>query len=344
MAVALDFEPLEAGMLTESPTRPVEPPRADPNAPRLDCSVGFMAYNEEANIANAINAVLEQELVSTEITELIVVASGCTDRTAEIVMSFAEVDPRVRLVIEERRAGKASAINLFIEVARSPILVLVNADTVVRPGAIDALVEHFRDPTVGMVGGHPIPINDEDSFLGYAVHLLWRLHDQIARTEPKLGEIVAFRDTVPAISTDSAVDELSIQALVNELGYRLVYEPRAIVYNRGPTTISDFLRQRRRICAGHLWLAKQEGYAASTMSVRRIGRALVESDSLNGPSALFKTAGAVGLEADRSRPRLLRLRPQSPASHLGHGDQHEGRYREGCGRPSRTDGARLPPR
>jgi hypothetical protein len=167
----------------------------------------------------------------------------------------------------------------------------------VRRGTIDALVQHFHDPTVGMVGGHPIPVNDDDHFLGYAVHLLWRLHDQIARESPKLGEIVAFRNILPCIPTDTAVDELSMQAIVTQLGYRLVYEPQAVVYNRGPATVVDFLRQRRRICAGHLRIAKQQGYVASTMSTRRIGRA-VASDCFNTPNTQpLWTVGTVTLEA-----------------------------------------------
>ena len=72
---------------------------------------------------------------------------------------------------------------------------------------------------------------------------------------PKLGEIVAFRNVIPRIPLDTAVDELSIQALITQLGYQLVYEPEAVVYNRGPATVGDFLRQRRRIYAGHLRFA-----------------------------------------------------------------------------------------
>jgi poly-beta-1,6-N-acetyl-D-glucosamine synthase len=270
--------------------------REKSDAPQLQYTVGMMAYNEEENIANAINAILSQESTSAELDELIVVASGCTDRTTDIVASLAREEPRLRLVVQERRAGKASAINLFIATARSPILLMVNGDNIARPGAIDALVEHFHDPTVGMVGGHPIPVNDDDNFLGYAVHLVWRLHDRIARDTPKLGEIVAFRNIVPRIPTDTAVDEISIQAVVTELGLRLVYEPRAIVYNRGPATLGDFLVQRRRIFAGHLHIARQQGYAASTMSVGRVGRALLHSESSRIARDPLWVVGAVALE------------------------------------------------
>jgi len=255
-----------------------------------------MAYNEEANISDAIGAILGQELTAGHIAELIVVASGCEDRTVPIVSDIVSRDPRVRLIEQESREGKASAINLFIAAATSPVLLMVSADVLVEDGTIDALLRHFEDPGVGMVGGHPIPVNPETTFLGHAVHLQWRLHDRIARESPKLGEIVAFRNVVPSIPTDTAVDEISIQAVVTQLGYRLVYEPQAIVYNRGPTTVRDFLRQRRRIHAGHLRIVEQQGYAASTMRSTRVVRALLSSGSLTRPRSLMWSIGTVGLE------------------------------------------------
>jgi poly-beta-1,6-N-acetyl-D-glucosamine synthase len=281
--------------------------------PGPGCSVGIMAYNEEANIADAIAAILGQNPGSSHIAELIVVASGCEDRTVPIVSDIARQDPRVRLIEQERREGKASAINLFIGAATSPVLLMVSADVLVEDGTIDALLRHFEDPGVGMAGGHPIPVNGETTFLGHAVHLQWRLHDRIAREAPKLGEIVAFRNVVPSIPTDTAVDEISIQALVTQLGLRLVYEPKAIVYNRGPTTVRDWLRQRRRIYAGHLQIVEQQTYAASTMSSARVLRALVGSGSCRTPRAFVWSIGTVGLEVTAralGRYDAARRRPQ----------------------------------
>lgn len=272
-------------------------PRADGSA--LRCSVGIMAYNEEATIADALSSILDQkagDASNWRLSEVIVVASGCVDGTVEIVRAIAERDPRVRLLAQERREGKASAINLFIASARSEVLLMVSADVVVKEDTLDALMCHFSDPQVGMVGGHPIPVNREGSFLGHAVHLQWRLHDQIARSSPKLGEIVGFRDVVPSIPLDTAVDEISIQALVTELGFRLVYEPEAVVYNRGPASVGDFLRQRRRIYAGHLRIRKQQAYAASTMRSWRILRALRGSGAFATPRACAWSIGTIGLE------------------------------------------------
>jgi poly-beta-1,6-N-acetyl-D-glucosamine synthase len=315
----------EADVSLEARDRPLEPrvPERPANDGRLKrpvqqitgfgCSVGIMAYNEEANIADAIGTILGQKLTSSQISELIVVASGCEDRTTAIVADIRRHDPRVRLIEQERREGKASAINLFIKAARSAVLLLVSADLLVKDGTIDALLRHFEDPAVGMVGGHPVPVNRETTFLGHAVHLQWRLHDRIARESPKLGEIVAFRNVVRSIPLDTAVDEISIQALITQLGYRLVYEPRAVVYNRGPTTVLDFLRQRRRIYGGHLRVREQQGYSASTMSAGRVLRALLGSGSLTTPRALLWSIGTLGLEvAARGLGHydVMRHRPQ----------------------------------
>ena len=262
------------------------------------CSVGIMAHNEEANIGRTIHAVLHQHGPSVRIEEIIVVASGCTDRTVPLVAAIALQEPRVRLCVQEQREGKASAINLFLKQARSPLVVLLGADVLPEDAALDYLCAPFQDPQIGMVGGRPVPVNDPATFMGYAVHLLWRLHDRLARIHPKLGEVIAFRNVISGIPTTSAVDEISIQALISQLGYQLRYEPACIVYNKGPLTIRDFLKQRRRIYAGHLQTREQQNYAAATMQAGPIVRQLIACGdfTLRTPKHVLWTLGTVLLE------------------------------------------------
>src|SRR6266487_5395953 len=236
----------------------------------VNCSVGIMAHNEEANIGRTILAVLEQQVLSVCIVEVIVVASGCTDRTVPIVAEIALQEPRVRVCVQEKREGKASAINLFLKQASSPIVVLIGADVLPEASALEYMCTPFKDPKIGMVGGRPVPVNNPATFMGHTVHLLWRLHDHLARNHPKLGEVIAFRNVISGIPIDSPVDEISIQALISQLGYQLIYEPACIVYNKGPLTISDFLKQRRRIHAGHLQTRDRQNYEASTMKINPI--------------------------------------------------------------------------
>jgi glycosyltransferase involved in cell wall biosynthesis len=95
-----------------------------------------MAYNEEAYIERTIRAVLQQQGPSVRIDEVIIVASGCTDRTVPIVATIALQEPRVRLYVQEKREGKASAINLFLKEAISPLDILVGADVIPEASAL----------------------------------------------------------------------------------------------------------------------------------------------------------------------------------------------------------------
>jgi len=264
----------------------------------IACSIGIMAYNEEANLARTLQSVLEQTGPTVRIEEVIVVASGCTDRTIPIVSEMALKESRVRLCVQEKREGKASAINLFLKEATSPVVVLIGADVIPEVFAIENLCVLFRDPKIGMVGGRPVPVNDVNTFMGHAVHLLWRLHDRVARVHPKLGEVIAFRNVVSGIPIESAVDEISIQALISQLGFQLVYKPDCIVYNKGPVTVRDFLKQRRRIYAGHLKVLQQQNYEASTMKVSPIARQLIASRhfALSTPRQIMWTLGTIALE------------------------------------------------
>jgi hypothetical protein len=131
--------------------------------------------------------------------------------------------------------------------------------------------------------------------MGFVVHMLWRLHHMLALKHPKLGEMVAFRSFVRSIPPDTAVDEASIEAIVIERGSSLAYAPDAIIYNKGASTVGDFLKQRRRIYAGHIWLSKVKSYEVSTKKVGGILAVLVE-DLAPSPRTLLWTAGGVLLE------------------------------------------------
>jgi biofilm PGA synthesis N-glycosyltransferase PgaC len=261
----------------------------------IRCSVGIMAHNEEANIGGLLHRLVEQELTTVAMTEIIVVASGCTDRTEEIVRGWAVRDGRIKLLTQATREGKASGVNLFLREASEEVVVLSSADLLPDRSTIQKLVEPLADPDVGMTSGRPVPVNDRDTFMGFAVHLLWNLHHEIAQRHFKAGEMTAFRLIFQRIPYDSAVDEASVEPVIKGQGYKTAYVPDATVYNKGPETVADFLRQRRRIYAGHLAVRHDLGYVVSTMNSWRILAALLRCLDWR-PKQLLWTIGAVALE------------------------------------------------
>ena len=238
----------------------------------LRCSVGITAYNEQDNIGPLLDAMIDQHLHDVEISEIIVVASGCTDNTVPIVRSFAERDPRVKLIEQPERRGKTSAINLFLAAANEDILVLESGDTLPHENTIENLVRVFQDPTVGMTGAHKIPVNTPDHLVGLFTHLRLRMEHELCLDIPRLGEMIAFRRVLDQLPPDVAMDEAFVEAIVIEHDLRVIYSPDAIVYNTGPDTVSDFVRQRRRNHAGHLYLQHKYGHQVSSLQNNRVAK------------------------------------------------------------------------
>jgi len=235
-------------------------------------SVIIPARNEEENIGRLLQAMTDQHLHDVEITEIIVVASGCTDRTVPIVREWEARDPRVRLLLQERREGKTSAINLFLQHAKEGICVLESGDTIPREDAVEHLVRMFANPAVGMTGAHKVPVNTPDHLVGFFTHLRLRMEHELCLEIPRLGELIAFRKVFDHIPPDVAMDEAFVEALVVKRGLQVRYAPDAVVYNTGPTTISDFVRQRRRNHAGHLYLRHKYGYKVASIQNTRVLR------------------------------------------------------------------------
>jgi poly-beta-1,6-N-acetyl-D-glucosamine synthase len=263
---------------------------------KVTCSVGVTAHNEEANIGQLLHLLLAQQLQEVIMAEILVVASGCTDGTEAVVREYAQRDSRIRLLVQERREGKASAINLFMREAGQEVLLLSSADLQPELDVVEKLVRPFADPELGMTNCRPTPVNDKATFMGFAAHLLWDLHHLInASGGFKAGEMIAFRKAFTRIPQHTAVDEASIEPILRGQGYRMQYVADAVVYNKGPETGADFLRQRRRIYAGHLEVRDSLGYAVSTMSGATILRTLLRHLDWR-PRPLWWTIRVVALE------------------------------------------------
>jgi cellulose synthase/poly-beta-1,6-N-acetylglucosamine synthase-like glycosyltransferase len=175
------------------------------------------------------------------------------------------LNPKIKLYTQAERHGKSAAINLFLSHAKSPIVVTVSADLRLNKKAIEEIVIPFLQPDVGMVGAHPVPTNSTRTPMGRVVHVLWELHHEISLVKPKCGEMIAFRNIIRQIPPQSAVDEATLEVLLQLIGYSTVYAPRSIVYNSGPKTVADFFKQRRRVFAGHQWIKNQYNYQVVTL-------------------------------------------------------------------------------
>ncbi|HXX68859.1 MAG TPA: glycosyltransferase [Polyangiaceae bacterium] len=266
----------------------------------MNVSIVVPAHNEAANIRRLLTALIEQQTRVARILEIVVVASGCTDDTAEVAREIGHGRPGMHVHVQERREGKVAAINAYLKLRdpRAEVVILCSADLDLQRDVVERLVVALRDNSkVGMVGGRPVPNNDPSKLVGRMVRLVWELHHRVSLEVPKMGEIVAFRShLVEYVSELSVVDEASIEDIVRAKGYELGYAPDAIVTNHGPETLGEYFEQRRRIARGHYWLEFAFGYDVATLDRGLVAKAALDVAKSEDPFGRVALAAAVGTE------------------------------------------------
>jgi len=240
----------------------------------IPVSVGVCAYNEEKNIDNLLSFLQKTNLRRFKIIEIIVVASGCTDRTPGIVRAFGRKDRRIKLITERERRGKASAFNKIIQAYRGDILMNVDADCYLDKDSIQSLLDKFNDDGIGAVTGCPVPVGGKN-LAEKITKVIWELHTLAQKYFTSEGKFVHINGELYAVRKD--VTDYILEDIVNEdaymavkckaKGYGLVMEDKARVYFKSPTAISDLISKRRRFVYGHLKVKKETGFTPCVLEM-----------------------------------------------------------------------------
>jgi len=232
-------------------------------------SMVICAYNEEKSIGPLLENLMCQR-VPPEIgdREIIVVASGCTDRTVDVVKRHMAGNANIRLVEEAKRLGKASALNRAFEASTGDYVALVPADVCPVDNALFNLLVPFRNGDVSAVSGRPMqdPRRTPKGFMGYLARMTYRLWGRLMK---KLndsgqaahcsGEFMAIRSDVRTVIPDEcAVDDAYIAILAKKKGL-IKFAPNAICYNLLPSNLVDYVNQRRRWLYGHFQTKRLTG-------------------------------------------------------------------------------------
>jgi glycosyltransferase involved in cell wall biosynthesis len=98
-------------------------------------SVVIAAHDEQAVIGRTLRSLQEQK--TAEPLEIVVSANGCTDDTVGVARSFGVE------VIDRPEPGKAAAINAAEDVATALPRIYLDADIVVPPDGVEALLAPF---------------------------------------------------------------------------------------------------------------------------------------------------------------------------------------------------------
>jgi cellulose synthase/poly-beta-1,6-N-acetylglucosamine synthase-like glycosyltransferase len=212
------------------------------------------AFNEEAVLAEKLESVLALDYPPDRM-QILVADDGSEDATAAIARSYQ--GRGVELYAYTARRGKVAAMNETALQARGDIVVFTDADVLCPPDSLQCLVNPFADERVGCVtAGHRI--RQAGSSAGFANDLYWRFESLLKASESRLHTTVAAsghmlavrRSLVEPIPPGIVIDDFYRALTVLRRGYRVVYEPAAVCWQRPTVSMADEITRRRRMTAG----------------------------------------------------------------------------------------------
>lgn len=205
------------------------------------------------------------------IREVIIVSDGSTDDTAMILRAAS--DPRLKTFVLEQHGGKAVALNRGLEAATGEIVLFVDVRPRIEPGALDALLSNFADPSVGCVAGELLLKTEGLDHAASAVSGLYWVYEQWIRNceaawDSPVGVYGGFyavrRSAVSMAPAGVILDDMFQPLSIIRKGYRSVLDRRAFVIDVWPAKASGEFQRKVRTLAGNFQLIQMAPWLLTT--------------------------------------------------------------------------------
>ena len=228
------------------------------------------AYNEGPVIEASVRSLLDLDYPAYEI---LVVDDGSTDdtyaRASTLEGRYGDVTVRV---VSKANAGKASALNTGIALARHPFVLCMDGDSRLARETLRAAMRHFDDERVGAVAGNVKVVNRDGLWtrlqaLEYieGLNMARRAQGFLRSVNIIPGPIGVFRRetlvSVGGYDTDTFAEDADLTLKILTAGWQVVYEDGAVAYTEAPERLMDLIKQRYRWTRGILQaLRKRAGW------------------------------------------------------------------------------------
>jgi cellulose synthase/poly-beta-1,6-N-acetylglucosamine synthase-like glycosyltransferase len=211
----------------------------------LQASVIIACYNEERDIPRCLTDLLSQDY---ENLEIIVVDDGSTDRTVQLVKTFEEKSPKVKLFLLGERRGPGNARNTGAKASSGEVLIFRDADSKAPDTHfIRNLVEPFEDFGVQAVLASSYALIPTPSFLERTLILSHYGHR--LRRRGSLPE--AYRKAL-FLEVGGFNSNLGFGEDV-DLATRVLARPIKLAYTKGPVQVGAEVRSLRELVRRELW-------------------------------------------------------------------------------------------
>jgi cellulose synthase/poly-beta-1,6-N-acetylglucosamine synthase-like glycosyltransferase len=214
-------------------------------------TVLITAYNEERDLQAKLENTLALDYPN-DLLEILVASDCSSDRTDEIVRSFASRG--VRLHRQPQRLGKTAAQNAAVELARGEIILFSDATTLYQPDVLKVMMPAFADVGVGCVAGRLIYVDPSKSSIGQGARSYWGYESFLKKHESQVCSLIGVSGCLYAVRRSAyvpmyheACSDFLIATKVMEQGLRAIYEPAAVCYEETNRLPSKELQMRVRV-------------------------------------------------------------------------------------------------
>jgi poly-beta-1,6-N-acetyl-D-glucosamine synthase len=217
-------------------------------------SVGIVAFNEAESIEYTLESVITACKELKIDSEIIVIASGCTDETVKIATGFKTNYSNLKIINESQRKGKASALNNIVKIAKGEIVVFCDADVILNPKTLHILYQAFvNDESLSLAFGKVNILKGPSSFWTKIGEKSAQALDSYRSLKNGrglwmvCGHLYAIRaKNWKDIPEFIICDDVYIGLNVMHHKGKIIYLPEAIVQISYPQTLADYLSQKLR--------------------------------------------------------------------------------------------------
>jgi biofilm PGA synthesis N-glycosyltransferase PgaC len=226
---------------------------------RPKISVIIPAYNEELGITRCLDSLAANTYANKEI---LVINDGSSDATAARVRAWKrrKANRQVTLrLINQKNAGKASAINNGLQRAAGSLIMVLDADSTLAPNALAEIPRYFADKRVALLAANVKIIEDGSIFSlvqKYEYLISYRLKKSLSayNMEYIIGGVGSTfrRSTIKRVGsydTDTITEDIDYTLKVLSQGNvktRLNYAPTVHAYTESVMSFGDLIKQRFR--------------------------------------------------------------------------------------------------
>ncbi len=102
----------------------------------MDISIVIASWNVQEHLRRCLKSILAQPMSHS--FEVIVVDNASSDQSAQMILNEF---PQVKLIVNEKNLGFATAVNQGVAASQGAHILLLNPDTEVRAGSLDAVLD-----------------------------------------------------------------------------------------------------------------------------------------------------------------------------------------------------------